>query len=261
VFYPLGTGDKWQYVLADPQFPNVFWNVSVVSDTLMPNGLHYASVAGLSPTFQRQDGNRVYTYARNHQQDILLYDFERPEGDTIVTCIDYDTVDVILKHSHPPGIIFGRMLRSWTFQHKYRHVIDANSERRIIDSLGLVSYTDGIGTPFSLRGAVISGQSFGTMTGVGETPPLVPCSPHLAQNYPNPFNPQTCIRFTLNARAWTTLEVFDLLGRKISVLLNEMVDAGDHQVTFHSNGLPSGLYLYRLSVDHLSRSRTMVLLK
>ncbi len=68
----------------------------------------------------------------------------------------------------------------------------------------------------------------------------------LAQNYPNPFNPVTTIRFALGSMADVTLTVYDVLGRRVAVLVNERREAGTHDVRFDANGLASGVYLYRL---------------
>jgi len=70
----------------------------------------------------------------------------------------------------------------------------------------------------------------------------------LRQNYPNPFNPSTIIAFQLPAAAGIRLEVFDMLGRRVTTLLaGETLQAGAHTIPFDGAGLASGLYLYRLS--------------
>ncbi len=71
----------------------------------------------------------------------------------------------------------------------------------------------------------------------------------LFQNYPNPFNPTTTIRFSLPQRSHVMLKVFDVLGREISILVNDEVDAGEHSVQFNAKQLPSGIYFYRLVVS------------
>ncbi len=83
----------------------------------------------------------------------------------------------------------------------------------------------------------------------------------MGQNYPNPFNPQTHIAFQLPAAREVTLEVFDLLGRRISVLVNGVLEAGDHAVTFNAGDLPNGTYMYRLTAGEFVEMKSMVLLK
>ncbi|MEX0843624.1 MAG: alpha-amylase family glycosyl hydrolase, partial [Balneolaceae bacterium] len=68
----------------------------------------------------------------------------------------------------------------------------------------------------------------------------------LNQNYPNPFNPSTVISYQLAGNSEVTLEVFDMLGRKVSTLVNERKSAGSYQVNFDASNLSSGMYFYRL---------------
>jgi Zn-dependent metalloprotease len=72
----------------------------------------------------------------------------------------------------------------------------------------------------------------------------------LSQNYPNPFNGETIIGYDLPAgQAWVTLKVFDVLGREVAVLVNGRVGPGAHTAAFRSDGLPSGVYFYRLRAE------------
>jgi hypothetical protein len=87
--------------------------------------------------------------------------------------------------------------------------------------------------------------------GAGDVPPSPEALPDqlvLAQNYPNPFNPVTSIRFALPEAAAVRLEVFDVLGRRVALLADGKRGAGWHEARWDASGVPSGLYLYRLSV-------------
>ena len=83
----------------------------------------------------------------------------------------------------------------------------------------------------------------------------------LAQNHPNPFNPTTKIAFSLDEPADARLTVYDLRGRALETLVDGRFGAGEHQVTWHADGLPSGVYLYRLEVADRVESRSAILLK
>jgi len=83
----------------------------------------------------------------------------------------------------------------------------------------------------------------------------------LDQNYPNPFNPTTSIRYSINEPAFTTLRVFDMLGREVSILVKDRVSAGTHTVTFDATGLPSGIYIYQLQSNGLTMTKQMSLIK
>jgi hypothetical protein len=102
----------------------------------------------------------------------------------------------------------------------------------------------------------------------GVTEPATPAVPRLtlAQNEPNPFNPSTRIRFTLEAEGPVRLTVFDLKGKAVRRILDEVRGEGDHETTWDGRDdrgrrLPSGLYLYRLEADDQRLARKMMLLK
>jgi hypothetical protein len=101
----------------------------------------------------------------------------------------------------------------------------------------------------------------GPSTGVRREGDVVATTYTLEQNYPNPFNPSTDIKFALNNAGQTTLKVYDLLGREISTLVNERLNAGVFSVTFDASNLPSGTYFYTLNVDGRQISKKMMLLK
>lgn len=83
----------------------------------------------------------------------------------------------------------------------------------------------------------------------------------LLQNHPNPFNPETRISFTLPKSGKTTLVVYDLKGVSVAILLDRDLPAGFHAVDFKPVGLPSGIYLARLTSGKLSNTIKLVYLK
>jgi len=83
----------------------------------------------------------------------------------------------------------------------------------------------------------------------------------LNQNYPNPFNPSTKIKYTLPKSKKVKIEVFNLLGQKISTILNKQIPAGSHEIEFTSKNLPSGVYLYRIEAGEYQEVRKMILMK
>lgn len=83
----------------------------------------------------------------------------------------------------------------------------------------------------------------------------------LLQNYPNPFNPSTTIMFTVGTRGYTSLRVFDLLGREVAVLVDEVKSPGEYSVTLDGSRLTGGVYFYRLQVINAVKTRKLVLLK
>jgi hypothetical protein len=83
----------------------------------------------------------------------------------------------------------------------------------------------------------------------------------LYQNYPNPFNPITQIRYRLPVSSKVRLEVFDMLGRRIATLVEARQEAGEYQMRFNAENLPSGMYLLRLQAGGFSDTKKMLLVK
>ncbi|MEW6060871.1 MAG: LamG-like jellyroll fold domain-containing protein, partial [Bacteroidota bacterium] len=84
----------------------------------------------------------------------------------------------------------------------------------------------------------------------------------LEQNYPNPFNPTTTIGFTLQISGFTTLKIYDAIGREVATLVNENLGAGVyHQKTFDAGNLSSGIYFVRLKNNGNQVMKKMLLMK
>jgi Secretion system C-terminal sorting domain len=83
----------------------------------------------------------------------------------------------------------------------------------------------------------------------------------LEQNFPNPFNPSTLFRFAIPRTEHVSLQVFDVLGRQVSQVINERMNAGTYERQWSGNSLTSGIYFYRLTAGPYVASRKLVLLK
>jgi C1A family cysteine protease len=103
--------------------------------------------------------------------------------------------------------------------------------------------------------------TFGPMSAPGLGDVSLPQSFHLAQNYPNPFNASTTIEYSLPARAQVKIEVFDVLGRKVATLIDDIQQRGTHQVVWDGNYAASGIYLYRIQAGNFADAKKMILIK
>lgn len=106
--------------------------------------------------------------------------------------------------------------------------------------------------------------------GINKISGSIPKSYNLFQNYPNPFNPSTVIRFQLPVAGAVKLIIFDILGREVSMLVNEELKTGTYKVDFDGSNYSSGMYFYRLTVHpsmdigatgDYSETKKMVLIK
>jgi hypothetical protein len=100
----------------------------------------------------------------------------------------------------------------------------------------------------------------GVRTSAGEDD-MLPKEFFLEQNYPNPFNPTTQIRFSLPKTTEVKLEVFNILGQPITVLVDGRLSAGFHTVEFNGDQVTSGVYLVKLTSSDFTQTRLMNLLK
>jgi len=92
-------------------------------------------------------------------------------------------------------------------------------------------------------------------------PSPIPTEFALSQNFPNPFNPSTQIKFKIAKTGMTTLKVYDLMGREVSTLVNESMNAGSYTVSFDAAHLASGTYIYVLESGGYRFANKMILLK
>ncbi|HEX7358642.1 MAG TPA: T9SS type A sorting domain-containing protein [Ignavibacteriaceae bacterium] len=126
-----------------------------------------------------------------------------------------------------------------------------------------ILYTED-GAPFTLglKYNVYVSNSTGIPTSVEEeNNPTVVNNFELQQNYPNPFNPTTQIRFSLAEQSQVTLKVYNILGKEIATLVNDVQSSGVHEVSFDGSGLASGVYFYTLQAGKFTETRKMILIK
>jgi len=89
----------------------------------------------------------------------------------------------------------------------------------------------------------------------------VPSKFALMQNYPNPFNPNTVLSYQLPVDGFTSLKIYDMSGKEVKQLVNEVQQAGYYAVDFNAASLSSGTYFYKLTSDKFSDVRKMVVVK
>jgi hypothetical protein len=138
-----------------------------------------------------------------------------------------------------------------TLQRQYYSFLDTTASAgtpyyrlKQIDLDGSVHYTEAI-------------RVLPTTVPAGDLPRMF----ELHQNSPNPFNPATVIRFDVPTLSHVTLAVYDLLGRQMTTLLDEIKPPGYYSLTFDGNTFASGVYYYRLTAGSFTKTRAMVLVK
>jgi hypothetical protein len=89
----------------------------------------------------------------------------------------------------------------------------------------------------------------------------IPSEYALRQNYPNPFNPATKINFVIPEASFVELKVYNILGKEVATLVYDERSAGYYEIEFNAQGLPSGVYLYKLKAGEFAETKKMLLLK
>ena len=83
----------------------------------------------------------------------------------------------------------------------------------------------------------------------------------LSQNYPNPFNPITTIQFNLPKRTVVNLSVYDVSGRLVECISNDIFSSGQHEIQFNASDYPSGIYVYRIQAGSYAQTKKMLFIK
>ena len=89
----------------------------------------------------------------------------------------------------------------------------------------------------------------------------IPTEYELSQNYPNPFNPSTSINFNLPVDGKVSIRLYDMSGKEVALLVNEVKTAGYYSVNFNASSLSSGVYFYSISADNFTATKKMLLVK
>lgn len=104
-------------------------------------------------------------------------------------------------------------------------------------------------------------RSVGSTTSVKESGENIPTKFSLSQNYPNPFNPTTTIEYSIPRASLVKMQVYDILGREVATLINEVKSAGTYTATFNAANIPSGVYFYRLQAGSFTETKKLILLR
>ncbi|MEE9555020.1 MAG: T9SS type A sorting domain-containing protein [candidate division Zixibacteria bacterium] len=228
----------------------------------MFTGLHYDPSDGGSNAFlARADNDGDIVWWRNYGGD----DEERGES---------------LAATPDGGYVIGGMTATWqTGWNVYVVKTDSLGNEEWSHNIGGTGDDRGYGVICGIDGSIVVAgwtssygggwldvyliQFEGTPVGVddNEQYPFAPTATTLGQNYPNPFNASTEIAYVLPIDSHVTLEIFDLLGRRVGTLIDDYQQAGDYNIIWNADNYGTGIYLYKLRTGDITQTRKMVLLK
>ncbi len=108
--------------------------------------------------------------------------------------------------------------------------------------------------------SVVKITSDSGLVNIGESNEI-PSDFTLSQNYPNPFNPVTKINFTIPSAEFVTLNVYDVIGRVVAVLINESLKPGSYESEWNAVNSTSNIYFYKLTAGNFTETKSMILIK
>lgn len=236
----------------------VNWN-SAQAGKLMPHYQKLGQIKKQFPAFSTQqmvrvntDFNGVYAYTRPYagQNGVVVSNFEN---------IPHTVTVALTSTGSPPsmeGVVNGvQYYASNLYSGTFSTITFASGTANLV--VDLPAY----GSAVFVIDAVQRTLVLPPLTDVREVGGKLPAEFSLAQNYPNPFNPSTKIGFKIMQAGFTTLKVYDILGREIETLVNADMQPGTYEVPFDGRGLSSGVYFYRLNSGSFSDMKKMVFTK
>ncbi len=298
-FFPMEIGNIWEYYTFDAD-GYYYYQVKVIGDTIMPNGKQYRV---FWDSLQQWGSGTPRLIFFRMDDSLNVWEYEGPrascngEVKRFKLSIPDRTIWRDCKAPYWPSDSITNVpcLRNTFYSFIYElnlytriktfcgAVIDTvNNDTSFCGSFYYLLYdlAEGIGITriigggfgYWINGAIINGIKYGEIMSVKDNT-INPSNFILYQNYPNPFNSVTKIKYSIKEQSFITLKVFDLLGREIATLVNEMKQPGEYEVEFSAKGgsasggdaskyeLSSGIYLYQLKSGSYTATKKFVYLK
>jgi len=285
-YFPLQVGNQWTYnYYSEDKNHNTIdtmYTISVIDTTngyyLFDRYFYYLS------SFNNGDSSlfmiKEHKIIRNvNDIDMTWYNFSANVGDTwnipIREFLFQDTIDVIAElKSKTDTYILGKdtLKNCYRFLFQFTEMIPDIFpwEELFAPDIGLVKSESGSifweYHSFTFKKGIINGQQVSVSQSDNEN--LLPCNFFLRQNYPNPFNSTTKIEYGITARIFTkiSLKVYNVRGQEIKILINKSQPPGMYELIWDGkddvgNNVPSGIYLYCLTVGRYQIFKKLILLK
>jgi hypothetical protein len=223
----------------------------------------FTYIAGRPYRFNNAAMYQDYNYTINNWLNYSNLTLQSPNGGEVwvvgeteeITWTDVNVYDVKIELSVDNGSSWLTLAESTPNTGTYSWIVEAqdSSDQCLIR---ITNVDDGLVTDVSDDVFTID-----IVTGVDNEEQGIPSEFSLSQNYPNPFNPVTLIKYQVPEASMVSIKVYDVIGREIAVLVNEVKNPGNYQVSFDSKNLASGIYFYKMVAGDFSSVRKMNLLK
>jgi hypothetical protein len=266
-FFPHHLGDTWEYIAYSFGVAQDTIESVVTVDSVGPDGRSYVYITS-SGHYIIDSSSQVFFW--DGDRELREFDLTAEVG-ARWSLVIYGGVEVLYKRVDRiySTVVFGKAVTAKVYDTWYKGSASDSfimNSSHLASGFGEVLSTAEIGDVTILRGAIIDGVRYGSLTSVKPVDVLLPGSLNLYQNYPNPFNPSTTIEFDLPHDAIVRLKVFNLLGGEVVTLAESNELAGTHKVVWNGrdrNGNPvsSGVYFYSLETGQRSITRKLIILR
>ena len=263
--FPFHSGDTWQYWesggIKGPDTRTILIKSGV--DTTMPNKKTYRPFYNYAfgTAYFRKDGETIYQYSQDDSTEYLKYDFSKTVGDTVSYINPFGlgyAPFFITEDEHM--LVFDTQRRVVEFYYYYTESNLVFNEA-ISDSIGIIYFRYNHEWDYNLRGAIIAGKIYGSITSENEVKNRIPIKPNLYQNYPNPFNPSTIINYDLPNTMNVEITIYNVVGQKLQTLVNSTQQKGSHTVTWNASRCSSGTYFCRMRCGDFLTTSKLILIK
>ncbi|MCX6163749.1 MAG: T9SS type A sorting domain-containing protein [Ignavibacteriae bacterium] len=217
----------------------IYWQNAI---TLYPTGnltnINIGAIRMTPATNNNSVNGKVMRLTDNplaNLKDAVLY---AKNGNTFVRCVVSDGNGVYHLNSLPTGNL-----------------------KIIVNRLGFTNDSTMVNVTATSNIDSINFYLYRVPVGIKQIGSTVPSEYKLYQNYPNPFNPSTIIKFQIKDSRFTTLKIYNILGKEVATLVNEKQSPGVYEVVFDALNLPSGIYFYKLVAGDFVETKRMVLIK
>ncbi len=266
----VGTNDRNQFVTLDagseaiPIFDdNASTNYVAGFRVQKENQGSFIYIAGRPYRFDNATMYQSYNYMINNWLNYSSLTVQTPNGGEVwmvgeteeITWTDLNVYNVKIELSIDNGTNWSTIAESTPNTGSYSWLIEsADSADQCL--IRITNVDDGLVMDESDGAFIID-----TPTGIKELENGTPTEFNLSQNYPNPFNPVTSIAYKVPNTALVSIKVYDLIGREVAVLVDEIKQPGVYQVSFGFENLASGVYFYKMVAGDFSSVKKMNLLK
>ncbi len=225
------------------------------------------------------DGSIVNTDMKAQLSDTLPVDIDNfyivAEGPTNLLSAWYSDVsrnNITLRGTFNPGGLPTEAWFEWDSTKEYRKETPHQDIGSSTNPITFISFVTDLDPNALYNYRVVTKQGADISYGIDQyfsinfitsvfNEPSIANTISLSQNYPNPFNPSTTFSFTLGNSAFVSLKVFTMLGEQIAIIVNEKLPAGTYNKIWNANGLPSGVYFYKLETQNHVETRKLIIIK